>query len=119
MLGRAVAGLLGHRCLTTLEAVRRSVGATAAAADGGPTTATTAAATVAPAGAAAAAGDPGCAAWEAAPGFADACRTQQQQQNQLPAVSVVPAGAVVWVVGLELLTRQVCGEDMSPLNKYR
>ncbi|GLI67243.1 hypothetical protein VaNZ11_011152, partial [Volvox africanus] len=34
-------------------------------------------------------------------------------------VEVIPAAAVVWVVGLEVLTRRVCGEDLSAVNKYR
>ena len=34
-------------------------------------------------------------------------------------VEVVPAGASVWGVGVEMLTRRVEGEDMSPLNKFR
>ncbi|GIL83016.1 hypothetical protein Vretifemale_11628, partial [Volvox reticuliferus] len=34
-------------------------------------------------------------------------------------VEVIPAAARVWVVGLEMLTRRVCGEDMSAVNKYR
>ncbi|GIL66923.1 hypothetical protein Vafri_20436 [Volvox africanus] len=34
-------------------------------------------------------------------------------------VEVIPAAALVWVVGLEVLTRRVCGEDLSAVNKYR
>jgi protein arginine N-methyltransferase 7 len=41
------------------------------------------------------------------------------QQVLQPGAAVVPAGATVYCLGLEILTREVLGFDMTSLNQFR